>query len=80
MDPESRRFTARLLVAASGALFAFGWGFLRAGTGEALFIIGLLALLIGLAFDRSRGTILIALAALAIVILVPALLVLPAAL
>ena len=78
MTPDSRMFTARLLVAAGGFLLLFGWLFLRAGTGAALLTLGIVLVATGIAFDRSRTTLLSAAAALALGASVLALLTLPA--
>ncbi|MEP6872131.1 MAG: hypothetical protein ABI939_09835 [Anaerolineaceae bacterium] len=77
MPSESRTFTARLLVAASGVLFPSGWLFLRAGTGRFLLTVGVVFLVGGLARDRSRATLLLALASVALGIAVLLLLTLP---
>ena len=74
MTPNDRRYTARLLIAAGGVLFLFGWGFLRAGTGMALLAFGFLCLSAGVVFDRSRGTVILAFVATATLIGVPLLL------
>lgn len=74
MTPADRRFGARLLIASSVALFLFGWGFLRAGTGTALLFVGILCLSTGVVFDKSRGTLVLAGIAGATLVAVPLLL------
>lgn len=71
MTPDDRRFGARLLIASSIALFLFGWGFLRAGTGMALLLIGILCLSTGVVFDKSRGTLILAIVASTALVAVP---------
>jgi hypothetical protein len=74
MTPTDRKFAARLLTASSIALILFGWGFLQAGTGMALLLIGILCLGAGIVFDRSSGTLILAIVASAALIAVPLLL------